>query len=51
MTIQETIKILKKHNEWRRGSEVLPMTDPILIGQAIDSAVDYLVEIEKGEKQ
>ena len=54
MTIKETIEVLRNHNEWRRGSDILAMTDPILIGQAIDSAVAYLEEIEKikqGQKQ
>ena len=46
MTIKETIEVLKNHNEWRRGSDILGMTDPVLIGLAIDSAVAYLEEID-----
>jgi hypothetical protein len=41
MTIQEAIKILRKHNEWRRGNND-EQEDPKVIGQALDKLLDYL---------
>ena len=40
MKIEEAIAILKQHNEWRRGADI-PMTDPKVIGEAIDCVVNY----------
>lgn len=40
MTPKETALILRLHNAWRRGYENAPnMTEPKLLGEAIDSAV------------
>jgi hypothetical protein len=36
MTEKEAIIILIQHNDWRRGNEDLPMTNPKLLGIAID---------------
>jgi hypothetical protein len=41
MTIQEAIKILRKHNEWRRGGDDA-QEDPKVIGLALDKLLDYL---------
>lgn len=39
-TSKETALILRLHNAWRRGDESVPnMTDPKLLGEAIDSAI------------
>jgi hypothetical protein len=40
MTEKEAIIILIHHNDWRRGNEDLPMTDPKLLGIAIDVIVE-----------
>ena len=52
MKTNEAINILERHNEWRRGADV-PMTEPKILGEAIDSAVDALkwhdAETEKPE--
>jgi len=48
MTLPEAIKILKDHNEWRRGPYDLDikMVDPTALGIAIDLIVKHL-ESEK----
>ena len=38
MTVKQAIKVLKKHNNWRRGGYSHPQ-DPKIIGEAIDVAV------------
>lgn len=40
MTIKQAIKILKEHNEWRRGAET-PQIEPKILGEAIDEVIDY----------
>jgi hypothetical protein len=39
MTEKEAIIILIQHNDWRRGNDDLPMTDPKLLGIAIDTII------------
>jgi hypothetical protein len=39
MTEKEAIIILIQHNDWRRGNEDLPMTNPKLLGIAIDKVI------------
>lgn len=39
MKIKEAIKILKYHNEWRRGADI-EMTDIKDLGIAIDTVVE-----------
>jgi hypothetical protein len=36
MTTTQAIEILRQHNQWRRGSDDVPPTDPTLLGNAID---------------
>jgi len=38
MTVKQAIKVLKKHNNWRRGGRA-SQQDPKLIGEAIDIAI------------
>ena len=38
MTVKQAIKVLKKHNNWRRGGRA-SQQDPKLIGEAIDVAI------------
>ncbi len=38
MTVKQAIKVLKKHNNWRRGGRA-NQQDPKLIGEAIDVAI------------
>ncbi len=39
MKIEEAIEILENHNKWRRGDDDIPMTNPKLLGLAIDLVV------------
>ena len=41
MTVKEAIEILRKHNKWRRGDDSVPMTNPKLLGQAIDTIIVF----------
>ena len=41
MKIKEAIKILERHNKWRRGAE-MPMENPEKLGEAIDVAIRNL---------
>ena len=38
MTVKQAIKVLKKHNNWRRGGRG-GQQDPKIIGEAIDVAI------------
>lgn len=42
MKLIDAVLILRYHNKWRRGDETTPMTDPKLLGIAIDLVVDVL---------
>ena len=44
MTLSQAIKILSKHNKWRRGDERIKQTDPKQLGIAIDVILEYLAE-------
>jgi hypothetical protein len=53
MNLTEAIKILKTHNEWRRGAEI-EMTDPATLGKAIDivlEAVSTLSDVEEAVRE
>lgn len=41
MTLKKATQILEQHQEWRRGAEI-PMTHPIVLGDAIDKALSYI---------
>lgn len=41
MKLNKAITILKQHNEWRRGSYEVPMTDTVELGKAIDLIVTF----------
>jgi len=42
MNITEAIKILKDHNEWRKGSDEKQMAEPKELSQAIDVIINYV---------
>lgn len=42
MKIEKVIKILEKHNKWRRGDDTIEATDPKTLGKALDNAISYL---------
>ena len=42
MNIKKALKILKEHQMWRRGNIDSVMTDPTLLGIAIDVIINYL---------
>jgi hypothetical protein len=43
MTIDEAVKILRQHNEWRRNDGCdARLQDPIKIGMAIDVVCGYI---------
>ena len=44
MKLKKAIKILELHNKWRRGNNRIKMTEPKLLGEAIDVIV---VEVKK----
>jgi hypothetical protein len=48
MTNLEARKILSDHNEWRRGGDG-EATNPVLLGQAIETALDALDEVISSE--
>lgn len=54
MTIEEAAAILRKHNEWRRYDgpigEGPQMTDPKILGEAIDTVCDTLERIISQDK-
>jgi hypothetical protein len=52
MDLKETIKVLTKHNKWRRGAEI-PMIEPKEIGEALDIAIRLLkqLNIDNGKKK
>lgn len=39
MTLNEAIEILRKHNNWRRGDDSIPETNPTTLGLAIDTII------------
>ena len=45
MNTKEALKILKNHNEWRRGKECTPYS-PTIIGEAIDIMVDQQSKLD-----
>lgn len=47
MTTQEASKLLKEHNEWRRGSEV-QMIHPDILGEAIDTILAFYEGVQVG---
>lgn len=49
MNLQEAIKILKRHNKWRRGA-VIEMENPTELGIAIDTILEYFEKQEKNLK-
>ena len=42
MTLERAIVVLSLHNAWRRGSEMIPMSDPTELGEAIAFAVEFM---------
>ena len=42
MTAKQAVKILEKHNKWRRGDKRIKMQNHTEIGKAIDIAVKML---------
>lgn len=47
MKIDEAIKVLELHNEWRKGAEIAPDT-PVRIGMAIDLVTCELKTLRQG---
>jgi hypothetical protein len=45
MNPKQAIKILRRHNRWRRGDEI-PMQEPAMIGKAIDTLCDAAEAME-----
>jgi len=45
MNKAEVIEVLTQHNYWRRGQDEGRMTDPTLLGLAIDEAIKLLKEV------
>ena len=47
MTTEQVIRILKAHNDWRRGITDNPGSTPKELGEAIDVAIQVLREKER----
>jgi len=45
MKLKTATKILKDHNQWRKGSETIPMTEPKILTKAIETILAYLESI------
>jgi len=43
MELEKAIEVLNTHNEWRRGSDSVEMSDPKELGEAIEEVVKYYV--------
>lgn len=41
MTLKQAIKILERHNKWRKGANI-KMIEPKLISEAIDLIISHL---------
>ena len=48
MTTQQAITILRQHNQWRRVGGSVPLSDPKLVGEAIDVAIVVMEIIASG---
>lgn len=48
MTPTETITILRRYNEWRRGCDI---EHPPTVGKAIDTAIEIIERLEAAEKE
>ena len=46
MSIEEAVKILKEHNQWRLGNDKYQMADPKDLTMAIKTVCDYVEKIE-----
>lgn len=44
--LKKAVKLLKRHNKWRRGAEIEP-TYPTELGLAIDTIVKYFEQYSK----
>lgn len=51
MKLKKAVKILKRHNEWRREESnfVTGMQDPIVVGKAIDVVVEACQEMQEAD--
>lgn len=45
MDIKEAVKIIERHNIWRKGASI-EMGDPTVLGNAIDTLIKYIKEEE-----
>ena len=46
MTIKQAAKILTAYNKWRRGGKA-KQPDPVKIGEAIDTLLKYVNEVDR----
>ena len=47
MDLKKTIEILVSHNRWRRGDDLVKMTDQKELGEALANAINELKKVEK----
>lgn len=47
MTIKKATEILMLHSRWRKGDDTIKMTNPIELGNAIDTIVKFLNKEKK----
>ena len=48
MTPTETITILRRYNEWRRGGDI-EQPGPLAVGEVIDAAIEMIERMDKIE--
>ncbi len=51
MTVEEAAALLAQHNKWRRDIRMANMVEPKLLGQAIDTILQYYHEIQSIKKE
>jgi len=50
MTLSQAIKILSKHQKWRRGDDRIKQTNPTQLGIAIDVILEALQAIDMNKQ-
>ena len=48
MTLSQAIKVLEKHNQWRKGADI-PPTHPAELTEALDIALHQLKQLQRTE--
>lgn len=49
MNLKTAIKVLTRHNKWRRGADI-EMTNPAQLGKAIDKILNHLEKEDENSR-